>query len=733
MTHRIDPARLWKAHLELQIASSKLPKMHAGQAIDPSESRIITIHPQRPSTPPIPIVVAHIEAIPLIGIVDPYRPHQAIRRAPATVVEVQPAVSVKRIAVEESLEGGAEDFVVYVNARASSVGVVRPIAVSVVASEEGVYEDPFIVVHAAAIIAPADCEDACRVVLWVGGGLGGVVVLESGGLGLFLFPWYFWRTAESLAPVSWLLKLLAFPLSLVCRPLSLATSKASMDCFGQPNPRFWELTLYFEHIDCDSETKHRLLVCFNDSCLPMRHYLATPVHYRPRNQEMSRGRNVFARLQYSLVHSSQACSSRKTRLPVPVKRERSLNWRGGCHRRLRYVQHHRGRTTVAAPGTQLFLGILWFKRPHAFGGLVILCPKVAGENDKPGLKLKCANYEAAARGHPGTPGVPRGRPLRVQQIGPRSITHERAPLGHLTFATLWEVPEVARFVNDRRKSVSREYWCQSCISAQEKMVHALKDSTQDDVESRGPSQDPWKLADRTSGMITGTCFRRTHDDRCIELRSVDQHMLPHTTTGKVAFRYGPTREELLETISAMQKMSQLQETAQRLKDKAAAVSNPNERERLLKEAYEKEVEANGHSRMARRMQSGTWQGLFGGGGIGAGVGMGLGAVLGTLVGGVASVATVPLGALTGAGVGAWHGPWIKVGNIQKRFEDASPEEVVSALEQEKKQQAPGSSAQHDDGQAGPTNGVPAQKKKPRKLELRSQKTSESEIKHSEAT
>ncbi|KXT03933.1 hypothetical protein AC578_9232 [Pseudocercospora eumusae] len=179
---------------------------------------------------------------------------------------------------------------------------------------------------------------------------------------------------------------------------------------------------------------------------------------------------------------------------------------------------------------------------------------------------------------------------------------------------------------------------------------------------------------------------------------------------------GPTRAELLETISAMQQMSKLQETAQRLKDKAASVSNAQERERLFKEAYDKEVEAHGHSKMARRMQSGTWQGLFGGGGVGAGIGMGIGALLGTIVGGAASVATVPLGALTGAGVGAWHGPWIKVGNIQKRFEDASPEEVVSALEQEKQPESQGE----------PGNGVPAQKKKPRKLEIRSQKASETE-------
>lgn len=86
----------------------------------------------------------------------------------------------------------------------------------------------------------------------------------------------------------------------------------------------------------------------------------------------------------------------------------------------------------------------------------------------------------------------------------------------------------------------------------------------------------------------------------------------------------PDRKELEETIGALQKVHKAQSMAKELKERAAQAASPAERERLFKEAYAKETEAHGHSKMARRMQSGTWQGLFGGGGIGVGVGMGLG-------------------------------------------------------------------------------------------------------------
>ncbi|KAM3418810.1 hypothetical protein BST61_g4778 [Cercospora zeina] len=187
----------------------------------------------------------------------------------------------------------------------------------------------------------------------------------------------------------------------------------------------------------------------------------------------------------------------------------------------------------------------------------------------------------------------------------------------------------------------------------------------------------------------------------------------------------PDRKELEETIDSLQKFAKAQNMARELKEKAAKAASPAERERLFKEAYEKEVEANGHSKMARRMQSGTWQGLFGGAGIGAGVSMGLGALVGTLVGGLLSIPTTALGGLIGAGTGAAHGPWIKVGDVQKRFEDATPGEVVDALEEEQRAGAESPMERHSptqqDVQRLEEVDAPKQRRKPRKLEIRSQK------------
>jgi predicted ATPase len=86
------------------------------------------------------------------------------------------------------------------------------------------------------------------------------------------------------------------------------------------------------------------------------------------------------------------------------------------------------------------------------------------------------------------------------------------------------------------------------------------------------------------------------------------------------------RNELEATISALQKLHKAQSQARELRQEAAAAAatSPAAHDRLLEAAREKEVEARGYGKMVRRMQSGTWQGLFGGGGIGVGVGMGLG-------------------------------------------------------------------------------------------------------------
>ncbi|EXJ65874.1 uncharacterized protein A1O5_11115 [Cladophialophora psammophila CBS 110553] len=148
----------------------------------------------------------------------------------------------------------------------------------------------------------------------------------------------------------------------------------------------------------------------------------------------------------------------------------------------------------------------------------------------------------------------------------------------------------------------------------------------------------------------------------------------------------PSREEKLKTIESLQKAQKAQSTANDLKSRALALTDSKQREKMLKEAFDKEVEAHGHSKMARRLQSGTWQGFGFGGGIGAATGLGLGAGVGTVLGAVAAVPTTGLGMLIGSGVGAIHGPWVKLGGKEEKFEDADPERVVDALEQEVSQQ-----------------------------------------------
>lgn len=188
------------------------------------------------------------------------------------------------------------------------------------------------------------------------------------------------------------------------------------------------------------------------------------------------------------------------------------------------------------------------------------------------------------------------------------------------------------------------------------------------------------------------------------------------------------RQQMLQAVAASQKIAKAREYAQSLRDSAAKARDPKERERFVREAYAKEVEARGEeSKLARRMQSGTWQGMFGGGGIGLGTGLGLGAVVGTLVGTIVSVPTTALGTLIGAGVGAIHGPWITIGGKKKKWTEASPEEVVDYYQtqegkteavQQQADMAAEVGADQPMPHAEPVG--PAMKKKPRKLEVRSQ-------------
>lgn len=122
----------------------------------------------------------------------------------------------------------------------------------------------------------------------------------------------------------------------------------------------------------------------------------------------------------------------------------------------------------------------------------------------------------------------------------------------------------------------------------------------------------------------------------------------------------PDEEHLKQAAASAQKALEAQGMAQKLKETASSITDPKKREKMLREAYDKEIEAHGNSKKARILQSGAFQGAAGGAGIGSVVGAGVGTLVGTVVGTVTAIPTTAVGGLVGSGVGAFHGPWIKL-------------------------------------------------------------------------
>lgn len=123
---------------------------------------------------------------------------------------------------------------------------------------------------------------------------------------------------------------------------------------------------------------------------------------------------------------------------------------------------------------------------------------------------------------------------------------------------------------------------------------------------------------------------------------------------------GPSDQERKQEASkTAQAALEAQREAQKLTKAAAGAGDPEERQRLLNEALQKEMEAGSLGKTAKYLTSGSFQGLVAGTGIGTGVGAGLGTLTGTLVGGVTSLVTGGVG----AGVGALHGPFIQMGEV----------------------------------------------------------------------
>ncbi|KAF1964779.1 hypothetical protein BU23DRAFT_399607, partial [Bimuria novae-zelandiae CBS 107.79] len=200
-------------------------------------------------------------------------------------------------------------------------------------------------------------------------------------------------------------------------------------------------------------------------------------------------------------------------------------------------------------------------------------------------------------------------------------------------------------------------------------------------------------------------------------------------------------DRLKEAAAAAEKAIAAQGMANRLREAASTFTDPKKREKMLTDALNKEMEANGNSKKARMLQSGAFQGSVGGAGIGGAVSAGVGTLVGTVVGGVTAIPMTGLGALTGAGVGAIHGPFIKLSNLAKgggkdgkdgekggeqQTEEINPDDEDVVPNPEALRQAADSLAAEREKKGLETepskNGKGAEqtgKKKPRKLEVRS--------------
>lgn len=127
---------------------------------------------------------------------------------------------------------------------------------------------------------------------------------------------------------------------------------------------------------------------------------------------------------------------------------------------------------------------------------------------------------------------------------------------------------------------------------------------------------------------------------------------------------GYSDEEVRKQSSeAAQKALDAQQKAYELKQAAHGAADPEERQKLLEEALDREIEAESFGKTAKYLRSGTFQGMAMGTGMGIAPGASLGAITGTLVGGVTSLITGGLGGAIGAGVGFLHGPFWNMGEV----------------------------------------------------------------------
>ncbi|KZM22370.1 Glutathionyl-hydroquinone reductase [Ascochyta rabiei] len=116
-----------------------------------------------------------------------------------------------------------------------------------------------------------------------------------------------------------------------------------------------------------------------------------------------------------------------------------------------------------------------------------------------------------------------------------------------------------------------------------------------------------------------------------------------------------------ESSKVAKQATEAQKKATELMEAAAAAGDPDERQKLMEQALEQQIQSKSLGKTAKYLRSGTFQGMAVGAGLGIAPGASLGAITGTLVGGVSSTALGGLGAGIGAATGALHGPFWDLG------------------------------------------------------------------------
>ena len=159
--------------------------------------------------------------------------------------------------------------------------------------------------------------------------------------------------------------------------------------------------------------------------------------------------------------------------------------------------------------------------------------------------------------------------------------------------------------------------------------------------------------------------------------------LPAPVAGQVEKQLGGAIEK---AKAARITQQQAEDARRRLEE----TSDPAERQKLEEEAKKFEKLARSQAKMARRLESGAWQGAGAGMGIGAASGMGVGTVVGLILGAVTAVPTTLVGGIVGVGTGAIHGPWVKLGAEEglaegkKQLDDLQAKAVAEQPDMEQK-------------------------------------------------